>query len=137
METFKPNKTFRGSAALFASACLISPLLGGESRGGSSLADAEVSRRGVAIDEAQELLRKGDEAYTAGRYAQAVEAYAGARDLIPVAPVTAELRDATTERYAQASVEAARVLSRGGDVAGAKAVVDKVLAPTVAPNHPG
>lgn len=137
METFKPNTPFRGRAALLATACLIVPLLGGEPRAGSSLAGSEVSRRSVAIDEARELLRKGDEAYTAGRYAEAVEAYAGARDLIPNAPVSAELRSAATGRYAQASVEQARVLSRNGNVAAAKAAVDKVLNESVAPDNPG
>ena len=57
--------------------------------------------------------------------------------MIPDAPVTAELRAAATERYAQASVEQARVLSRKGDVAGAKAAVDKVLREDVAPDDPG
>jgi general secretion pathway protein D len=113
METFKPITPFRGRAALLATACLIAPLMAGEPRGGSSLVESEVSRRSVAIQEAQELLRKGDEAYTAARYADAVEAYSGARDLIPNAPVSAELRAAATERYAQASVEHARTLSRG------------------------
>jgi general secretion pathway protein D len=94
-------------------------------------------RRSASIEESHELLRKGDEAYRAGRYSEAVEAYAGARDLIPDAPVSAELRQAATERYAQASVEHARVLSRQGDVAGAKAAVDKVLLAGVAPNDPG
>ena len=137
METLKPYPHSRGCAALLATVCLISPLLGGESRSGSSLANSEFSRRSVALDEAQELLRKGDQAYTAGRYSEAVEAYAGARDLIPNASISAELRAAATERYAQASVEYARVLSRGGDVAGAKAAVDKVLDDSVAPNNLG
>ncbi len=137
METLKPIKFSRGRAALLASTCLIVPLLAGEPRGGPRLAETEVSRRSVAIDEAQELLRKGDEAYTAGNYAQAAEAYAGARELIPDAPISAELRAAATERYAQASVEQARVLSRNGDVAGAKAAVDKVLVASIAPNNPG
>lgn len=137
METFKPIKPFRGRFALLATACLIAQLKGGEPRGGSSLAASEVSRRSAAIEEAQILLEKGDQAYTSGRYSEAVEAYSGARDLIPDAPVTAELRAATTERYAQASVEHARLLSRKGDVAGAKAAVDKVLAPSVAPENPG
>lgn len=128
----------RGRAALLATACLlIVPLSGGESRGNSNLASSEQSRRSAAVDEAQELLRKGDEAYTAGRYADAVEAYAGARSLIPEAPVTADLRSAATERLAQASVEQARVLSRNGDIAGAKAAVDKVLLESVAPRNPG
>ena len=137
METFKPIKSFCGRAALLATACLIVPLLASEPRKDPHLAESELSRRSAAIDEAQELLRKGDEAYTAGNYAQAVEAYAGARDLIPNAPISAELRTAATERYAQASVEQARVLSRNGDVAGAKAVVDKVLLKSVAPDNPG
>ncbi|MEO5916127.1 MAG: Amuc_1098 family type IV pilus outer membrane protein [Luteolibacter sp.] len=137
METFKPNYSFRGRAALLASACLIVPLTAGEPRGSAGLAESELSRRSVAIEEAQELLRKGDEAYTGTRYKDAVEAYAGARELIPDAPISAELRDAATQRYAQASVEYARELSRNGDVAGAKAAVDKVLIKSVAPDNPG
>ncbi|MGL5017811.1 MAG: Amuc_1098 family type IV pilus outer membrane protein [Luteolibacter sp.] len=137
METFKPIQNFLGAAAFLASVGMSVPLASADARGGSALASSELSRRRLAIDEAQELLRKGDEAYTAGRYGQAVEAYAGARELIPDAPVTAELRAAATERYAQASVEQARVLARNGDVAGARAAVDKVLLPSVAPNHPG
>jgi general secretion pathway protein D len=137
METSKPIQPFRGRAALLATAFLIAPLMAGEPRGSASLADGELSRRAVAIEEAQVLLKKGDEAYTSGRYAEAVEAYSGARDLIPNAPISAELRAAATERYAQASVEQARQLSRKGDVAGAKAAVDKVLAESVAPNNPG
>ncbi len=137
METPKPITPFRGRALLLASACLITPLLAGEPLGGSRLAETELSRRSVAMDEAHELLRKGDEAYTAGNYPQAVEAYAGARDLIPNAPISADLRIAATERYAQASVEQARVLSRNGDVAAAKAAVDKVLVKSVAPDNPG
>ncbi len=137
MEISKPTHFFRGGAALLASAGMLLPLSGGDSRGGNSLASSELSRRSVAIDEAQELLRKGDEAYTAGRYAEAVEAYAGARELIPNAPISAELRAAATERYAQASVEHARVLSRNGDVAGARTAVSKVLDPSVAPNNAG
>lgn len=137
MEYVKPYQTFRGRAALLASACLILPLNAGETRGGGGMAQGEVSRRSVAIQEAQELLKKGDEAYTAGRYSDAVEAYAGARELLPIAPVSEALRDAATQRYAQASVEYARELSRNGDVAGAKAAVDRVLIKTVAPDDVG
>jgi general secretion pathway protein D len=137
METSKPIHFLRSAAAMVAFVGMVLPLTAGDSRGGGGLASSELSRRRAAMDEAQELLRKGDEAYTAGRYADAVEAYAGARELIPDAPISAELRAAATERYAQASVEHARVLSRNGDVAGARAAVEKVLAPSVAPNNPG
>ncbi|BCU79794.1 hypothetical protein llg_45090 [Luteolibacter sp. LG18] len=110
------------------------PVLGGDTPG---LFEREQAKRYQGVEEAQELLKKGDEAYTAGRYSDAVTAYSGARDLIPDAPVTVELREAATERYAQASVEYGRELVRKGDVAGAKAAVDKVLAENVAPNHLG
>lgn len=137
METFKPNYSIRGRAALLASACLIVPIKAGETWSGAGLAQSELSRRSVAIQEAQELLKKGDQAYTIGNYGDAVEAYAGARELIPNAPVSAELRTAATERYAQASVEYAKGLVRAGDLAGAKVAVDKVLVKSVAPNHLG
>ena len=135
METFKPTHSFVGRAAFLATACLISPIHAAETADSSALAASELTNRTVAIEEAQELLRKGDEAYTAGRYSDAVEAYAGARELIPNAPISAELRAAATDRYAQASVEFAKELSRNGDVAGAKAAVDQVL--SKAPENPG
>lgn len=83
------------------------------------------------------LLLKGDEAYKAGKYDEAAIAYAGARDAFPDAPVTAELRESATERYAQAAVEHGRMLSRKGDVEGAKQAVDKVLEDAVAPDDLG
>ena len=137
METFKPTFVLHLRTSLLVTALVVVPLNAGDVFGSSGIAGQEQSRRGAAVEEAQELLRKGDEAYQAGRYSDAVEAYAGARDLIPQAPLTSELRAAATERYAQASVEKARVLSRKGDIAGAKAAVDKVLQEGVAPKDPG
>jgi len=134
METSKPILPIRGRAALLAAACLMAPLHAAEP---AATADQELLRRNTAIEEARELLRKGDEAYLQNRFSEATEAYGGARELIPDAPVSAELRQAATERYAQASVEYARELSRKGDLAGAKTAVDKVLSPSVAPNDPG
>jgi general secretion pathway protein D len=122
--------------------CLAVSLLGAPigllmAQGGSGTAAQEQARRFAAVEEASELLRKGDESYEAGRYSDAVEAYGGARELIPDAPHSRELRVAATDRYAQASVEYARQLSRKGDVAGAKAAVDRVLREDVAPSDPG
>ena len=104
--------------------------------GRSSLAQRELERRQAGVQEGQMRLLKGDEAYGAGKYREALEAYAGARDAFPDAPATAELKAAATQRYAQASVEYARQLSRKGDVTGAKKTVDKVLADTVASDDP-
>jgi len=123
-----------GRAALLATACLVVPVLGGDTPG---LFEKEQAKRYQGVEEAQELLVKGDEAYNAGRYNDAVTAYSGARALIPNAPATVELREAATERYAQASVEYGRELLRKGDLDGAKAAVDKVLAKDVAPGDIG
>ena len=137
METLKPTILIRRRAICLVTACLIGPMAFNERAAAQELAEQELSRRSAAIQEAQELLRKGDEAYQTGHYADAVEAFAGAREMIPEAPVSAGLRAAATERYAQASVEQARLLSRKGDVAAAKDAVDKVLSGSVAPNDPG
>ena len=137
MEIFKPKLRIGSLLAWLAGMWLAIPLTAGEPLSGAGAAADEASRRGAAVEEARMLLEKGDQAYQAGRYQEAVEAYAGARELIPDAPVTAELRMAATERYAQASVEHARVLSKKGDVAAARAAVDKVLRENVAPNDPG
>ena len=137
METFQPIIAFCSHAAILATACLVAPLTAGEPQHDNSTVSSEVSRRSAAVQDAQELLRKGDEAYTSGRYSDAVKAYASARSLIPNAPISAELRAAATDRFAQASVEFARTLSRQGDIAAAKAAVDEVLAKDVAPDNPG
>lgn len=117
---------------------LLSSTLHAGGVGGSGDAEArEQARRAASVQEAQELLLKGDEAYLAGKFAEAVVAFAGARELFPDAPQTAELRAAATERYAQAAVEQGKFLSRKGDMDGAKALLDKVLAEGVAPRHAG
>ena len=88
----------------------------------SALAEAELQRRANNATEAQELLKKGDESYKAGKWSDAVAAYTGARDLLPDAPATAELRKAATERLVQSSVELARQQRRLGDVSGSARV---------------
>lgn len=131
MENPKRLIPARGRAALLATACLLAPLHAGEP------ATKELAKPSAALQEAQELLLKGDESYNSGKYSLAVEAYSGAHGLIPDGPDTAELRKAAAQRYAQAAVQQGRVLSRKGDVAGAKELVAKVLAPEVAPEDAG
>ncbi len=113
---------------------LMGGALAGEPGAGSSMVQRELERRQTALLEGQMLLEKGDEAYTAGKYNEAVEAYAGARAAFPDATATAALRAAATQRYVQASIELGRMLSRKGDVPGAKVVLDAVLAEEVAPD---
>jgi general secretion pathway protein D len=130
----------RGRAALLATACLITPLHAAEKPASPKLSNLPVSKpanSNVSLVEAQELLHNGDQAYHAGRYGDAVQAYSGATEMIPASGATAELHAAAADRYAQASVEYAKDLSRKGDIAGAKSAIDRVLAPDIAPAHPG
>lgn len=107
----------------------------GQDSGLSALAMEEVNRRGQAAMEAEQLLINGDKAYEAGRYAEAVEAYRGAVDLLPEnAPAVAEHRQAALQRFSQASVERARELRRFGDLEGANQALDAVLEDNVAPD---
>jgi len=128
------NSFPRFSLPLVLPFLMVGMATGEESPGRSDLAAKEIERRLASVQEGQMLLLKGDEAYEAGKYEEAVAAFAGARDSFPNAPATAELRKAATERYSQASVELARGLSRKGDVEGAKSAVDKVLDDAVAPD---
>jgi general secretion pathway protein D len=127
----------RGRVTILALACLVVPLGAKAPQPAAPLGERELTKRRAAIQEAQELLTQGDQAYQAGRYADAVAAFSGAREMVPDSPLTAELRAAATQRFAQASVQHARNLSRKGDVAAAKAAVDAVLNPSIAPNDPG
>jgi len=137
METERPNNHFCRYAALVATACWILPLTGSEAQGNPSHAEGRSFSHLAALDEVREILLKGDEAYNAEHYADAIEAYAGARERIASDSANAALRDAATERYAQASVERARELARKGDLAAARSTLDKVLADSVAPKHHG
>jgi general secretion pathway protein D len=138
MLIFKPSKWIRPLMAWCLAACLSGfAHAGGVGGSGDAAGAREQARRAAAMQEAQELLLKGDEAYAAGKFAEAVMAFAGARELFPDAPQTAELRAAATDRYAQAAVEQGKFLSRKGDMDGAKALLDKVLAEGVAPRHAG
>lgn len=122
--------------ALAISTAFFSVGLSQEIKPSSPLAAQELQRRRLAVEEGQMLLLKGDEAYLAGHFKDAVDAYAGATSALPDSPATMELRNSALERYAQASVEHAKSLARKGRIEEAKAVIDRVLAKDVTPNHP-
>ncbi len=133
MEPFKPTFSTYFPACWLVIFCCYSPLHAGvEPSSGAGAKQASSVK--LALEEARELLEKGDDAYRNARYDNAVEAYTGARELIPVTAESAELREAATQRYCQAAVEQARVLSKNGDVSGAIAIVEKAL--TISPKNP-
>jgi len=136
MAMIKPRARKLRWGALIAAASVAIPVMVPSHSAASGLAQREALRRSNAVVEAMELLKKGDEAYLDTDYASAIEAFAGARQMIPNVPASMELHQATTERLVTASVEHARALARQGDVAAAKTAVERVLAADIAPNHP-
>lgn len=136
MQPANPPRLRCGHSAILAAVCLMVPLVAKEVPNPVVTAQRALDQRRIDLEEAKELLEQGDIAYEAGRYGDALTAFSGARELIPDAPITKDFRNGTTERLILAAAEHARHLSRKGDVAGAKAVVDKALSPEVAPNDP-
>lgn len=103
---------------------------------GQSAAENEKSARQDRVMEAQTLLMQGDVAYGSGKYAEAAKLFLQAKNLLPDAAETKELRDAATERYTTASTQQASQLASKGDIAAAKQAVDNALADEIAPNDP-
>ncbi|MEP4076967.1 Amuc_1098 family type IV pilus outer membrane protein [Haloferula sp.] len=130
------SRSLRAALLALAPLCVLMTPLVAQS-GHSDLAQAELQRRSAAAAQAHELLKSGDEDYEAARYEEAATSYRKAVDMLPSgAPAIAELRREAVQRYAQASIEVARKQRRLGDVAGAEATVNRVLADDVAPEHP-
>lgn len=102
----------------------------------SRMAAEELANRKAQVEEARELLGRGDQAMADKQPAVALEAYAGAFDLIPDVPALADLRAAATERYVAAALDQSAALANRRDLVKAKQVLEQVLANNVAPNHP-
>lgn len=91
------------------------------------LASAEAAKRAAASESAHELLEQGDAAYQKNDFNTAIDHYRGAVSALPAqAGQVAELRLAAVQRFSQAAVEQARVLSRTGDYARANDLLDEV-----------
>ncbi len=101
-----------------------------------SIVERELQKRRAAVEEGQTLLLKGDEAYQAGNFKDAVDAYAGANASFQQNPTTLELKESALQRYAQASVELSKQLTNKGQVKEAREVLKTVLSENLAPNDP-
>jgi general secretion pathway protein D len=125
---------FPSSTAVLSLAAAILGLCAPAQAGEGDLLGSETSRRQQATMEAQELLLHGDRAYKNGDYEQALKAYTGAFEALPDAPATAVQRAAALDRMVSASIARSQVQVRDGDLDGAKATLDKVLADGIAPD---
>ena len=93
----------------------------------SAIATKEIERRQLLVQEAQVLLEQGDNFYRSGNFEKSVAAYGAALDSVPNSPVTEDLRASLAQRYGQSSIEFAKGLSRKGDTAGARAVLEQAM----------
>lgn len=130
-QPFSRNDWASHIAAAVLSLSALCPLVGYS----QSLAESETTARQQRTVEAQQLILEGDAAYQSTRYEDAAATFLKARQLLPDAPATLDLRQAATERYVSATLQAARNRSKKGDVEGARSLVDQVLTPDVAPEH--
>jgi len=97
---------------------------------------AEAAARAEASQEAYGLVKIGDTAYQAGDFEKAAAKYGEALALLPrQGSATATLRASTVERFSQAAVQQARVLSRTGDYEAANDLLDQVDAEEVDPGN--
>ena len=102
-----------------------------------SLIEQEIQKRQEGVILAQELLLKGDSLYKKGKFGDAVDNYSKAFQMIPRGTLTREVKEAAAERYAQAVVEHAKVLSRTGQYEIARKQLENVLSENVAPGDVG
>lgn len=102
---------------------------------GQSVVQEELQRRRDSVIAAEESLLAGDQAYESAKFSEAVVLYRKAYVQIPEGETVAQLRGAAKERYAQAAVQAARVMNRSGDRDGAIRLVDEVLSDSVYPDY--
>ncbi len=119
------------------SLCVLFPAQHLEAQEDVSLIQKEIDRRAGNVKQSQDLLKAGDDFYNSNKFKEAVESYNEAFDLIPEASLTHELRFAAGDRYAQAAVEYAKVLSRTGQYDEAKKHLNAVLEESVAPGNVG
>ncbi|MDX1680163.1 MAG: Amuc_1098 family type IV pilus outer membrane protein [Akkermansiaceae bacterium] len=101
------------------------------------IAADELAKRKAKVEKARELVTEGDRAMKEGRPDLAVEAYEGAREALPVAPVLDEIREAVNERYIAAALHQAAELANTGELEAAKEMVNRILVKDVAPEHEG
>ena len=102
---------------------------------GQSVMEQELKRRRDSIIAAEEAILAGDEAYISSDFQKAVSKYREAFSKLPEGDKTDQFRNAARERYAQAAVQAARVLNRQGDREAAILMVDEVLGENVSPDY--
>ncbi len=99
----------------------------------ASLAQAESRRRALLVNSIHDDIAKGYQLIQEGKAEQAVQVFATAYEALPNAPLVQESRQAARNGYVVAGCMHAQELQAKGRYPEAAALLDKLLAPAVAP----
>ncbi|MEM9480845.1 MAG: Amuc_1098 family type IV pilus outer membrane protein [Verrucomicrobiota bacterium] len=115
----------------------IAPLAwaGPQGNGSSGLIGSAIEQLQKNTAEAESLIIEADLLMGEKEYGGASANYQRAYELLPDAPVTAELREVAREKWADSACEYARDLGRGGRLDEAKGTLDAVLDEDAHPSH--
>ncbi|WP_343222499.1 Amuc_1098 family type IV pilus outer membrane protein [Prosthecobacter sp.] len=121
-----------------AVACLII-ILGGNAvlpagaQSVSAMAQAETRRRAIQVNTLNTEIERGYQLIDQEKAAEALTLFEGAYKALPDIPLAQESRMAARNGYVVAGCLIAQELAANGDIAGAGKLLDKLLAPDVAP----
>ena len=101
--------------------------------GASGIAQREIIRRQQRIADAEEAAARGDAFAAESAWDQAITEYNQALSILPYADSTAGLRASIEARFADASVELARLRALNGEYDSARGILSSVLA--ISPDH--
>jgi len=131
------NKSMKQSAIVILTAAMVSTSVQAGSYGGaggsvSGAAEREMARRMARVQEAEAAIERGDKLLADGDCEGALNEYKTALDLLPDAPMTAELREQVNHRFCDAAVCTARERAENGRYADARALLNEAIE-----RHPG
>jgi general secretion pathway protein D len=121
------------SMKLAAHFCLVLALgtsslqAGGVGGSNSGLAEREMARRMARVQEAQAAIERGDKLMADGDCEGALNEYKTALDLLPDAPMTAQLRDIANAKYCEAAVCLAEERAKSGRYQDARSLLNDAL----------
>ncbi|TLD71571.1 type II and III secretion system protein [Phragmitibacter flavus] len=121
------------SALLILTAAIVATSAQAGSYGGpggstSGAAEREMARRMARVQEAQGAIERGDKLMADGDCEGALNEFKTALDLLPDAPMTAELREQVNHRFCAAAVCLARERAENGRYADARALLNEAIA---------
>ncbi len=99
----------------------------------SALAQGEARKRTLKVNQAADDIQKGYQLIQERQAEEALALFKSTYEDLPDVPLTQEHRLAARNGYVVAGCQRAQELAASGDLAGARSLIDELLAPAVAP----